>query len=146
MKRLVPSIAAVLALPLLCAVPAHAAQQFRGTLEIRHFDNMRADRSSTHYELVNGRNSKPLSLSRTSRVRSGSQVTVSGHATHGGIVGAVKTGGSVRAATVDAGPRRTAVVLINFADDMRQTWSVDQVRQRVFTAPDSTNAFFQDES
>jgi chitodextrinase len=73
-------------------------------------------------------------------------VTVSGHATHGGIVGAVRTGGSVRAATVDAGPRRTAVVLINFADDLRQPWSVDQVRQRVFTAPDSTNAFFQEES
>jgi hypothetical protein len=107
---------------------------------------MRSDRSSTHYELVNGASSKPLSLSRASRARSGSQVTVTGHATHGGIVGAVKTGGSARAATVGAGPRRTAVVLINFVDDLRQPWGVDQVRQRVFTAPDSTSAFFQDES
>jgi hypothetical protein len=146
MRWVVPSIALSVGLPLVCAVPAHADAQYSGTLEIRHFDNLRADRSSTRYELVNGTTRKPLSLSDPGRVRSGSRVVVKGRARNGHIVGTIETGGSARAATVGAGPRTTAIVLINFANDQRQPWSVDQVRQRVFTAPDSTNAFFQEES
>src|SRR5437870_13344766 len=106
-----------LALPavLAGAQPARADTQFQGRLEIRHYNNMPADRSTTRYELVNGKRNQTLSLSRSPRVRSGSRVTVRGRATHGRIVGALATGGSVRAATVNAGPRTTAVVLINFA-------------------------------
>src|SRR5436305_1303914 len=143
MKRLTLA-ALALAAPLACPLAAHADRQFRGTLEIRHFDDMRADRSTTRYELVDGNRSAPLALDRASRARSGSRVTINGRTSHGRIVGRIE--GGARAATVTAGPRTTAVVLINFADDPRQPWTVDQVRQRVFTAPDSTNAFFQDES
>jgi hypothetical protein len=146
MKRLLPP-ALVAAALLACAAPALASadSSYRGRLEIRHYDNMAADRSTTRYELVSGPRSEPLSLTRMPRVRSGSQVTVDGRATAGRIVGTVASGG-VRAASVPAGPRPTAVVLINFADDQRQPWSVDQARQQVFTAPDSVNAFFLEES
>src|SRR5437764_1876742 len=106
---------------------------------------MPADRSATRYSLSGPHGSERLSLQRMPRVRSGARVTVLGHGAHGRIVGTV-AGGSARAAAVTPGPRTTAVVLINFTDDTRQPWSVDQVRQRVFTAPDSTNAFFAEES
>ncbi|MFL5886819.1 MAG: hypothetical protein ACJ77M_17250, partial [Thermoleophilaceae bacterium] len=144
MRRLV---AFALALPILlaCGAPAHAESRYQGRLEIRHYDDMPADRSSTRYSLAGPHGSERLSLQRMPRVRSGSRVTVLGRASHGRIVGSV-AGGSARAATVTPGPRTTAVVLINFSDDTRQPWTVDQARQRVFTAPDSTNAFFQDES
>src|SRR5690242_15292050 len=144
MRRLVPPVLALCSL-LACGTPAHAASSYQGRLQIRHYDDMAADRSSTRYELVGGKHDEALSLSQMPRVRSGSRVTVVGHARHGRIVGAIK-GGAARAAAVTPGPRTTAVVLINFYDDTRQPWTVDQVRQRVFTAPDSTNAFFQDES
>jgi hypothetical protein len=38
------------------------------------------------------------------------------------------------------------VILINFASDTRRPWTSDYVRQRVFTATDSTNAFYVEES
>src|SRR5436190_7143663 len=146
MKRLLPPALAAAAL-LACTAPAVASPDasYRGRLEIRHFDNMAADRSTTRYELVNGRHSERLSLTRLPRVRSGSAVTVRGRATSGRIVGTVASGGA-RSASVAPGPRPTAVVLINFADDTRQPWTVDQARQLVFTAPDSVNAFFLEES
>jgi hypothetical protein len=48
--------------------------------------------------------------------------------------------------TVGPGPRSTAVLLINFANDASQPWTPAVAEQRVFTDADSTNAFFSEES
>ena len=41
---------------------------------------------------------------------------------------------------------KTAVILINFTTDTSQPWTPDFVRQRVFTASNSSSAFYSEES
>src|SRR3954468_2822116 len=43
-------------------------------------------------------------------------------------------------------PRTMAVFLFNFKNDARQPLTVDEVRRRVFTAADSTAAFYREQS
>ena len=50
------------------------------------------------------------------------------------------------ATTNTFGPQRTAVVLVNFFDDMSTPFSVDEVRQTVFTSPGSVNSFMLENS
>jgi hypothetical protein len=49
-------------------------------------------------------------------------------------------------ATVSAGPRKVAVLLFTFPGQPAEPWSANVIRSEVFTAPNSANAFYQEES
>jgi hypothetical protein len=126
-------------------VPA-AHAEYRGKLEIRHTDDFAHGRTHTSYGLLRHGRRIPLSLSSAPRVPSGSRVIVRGRRLGSRIRGTVRPRGILHAASVPIGPRKTAVILINFASDTSTPWTPDQVRQRVFTAPDSVSAFYSEES
>jgi M6 family metalloprotease-like protein len=138
-------LALVAAAVLAPAPAAHA--DYRGKLEIRHSDDFARERTHTSYKLITRAGRKlPLTLARAPRTPSGSSVIVHGRRHGSRIRGTVLARGFVRAAGVTAGPRKTAVILINFATDTRQPWTPDSVRQRVFTSSSSTSAFYSEES
>jgi hypothetical protein len=145
-KRLA-SIAVLAAALVPVAAPHADGAPFRGKIEIRHSDDFAGKRTHTSYRLRQGRRSIPLILARAPRTPSGSKVTVHGRRSGSRIRGTVRPRGNLlRAATVSAGTRKTAVILINFAADTRQPFTPATVRQRVFTATDSTSAFYAEES
>lgn len=47
---------------------------------------------------------------------------------------------------LSSGPRRVAVILVNFSDLATEPWTADQVRSVVFTGAGSVNAFEQEQS
>ncbi len=47
---------------------------------------------------------------------------------------------------VEEGPRKVAVMLIDVPGGFGGTWSAEESRSKVFTAPNSANAFYQEES
>ena len=144
--RLPLAIAAAATALLLPAVPS-ADAAFRGKLEIRHTDDFAHGRTHTGYRLVQGRHRTPLVLARAPRTPSGTKVIVRGRRVGSKIRGSsVRARGIVRSAGVTAGKRTTAVILLNFATDTRTPWTPAFVRQRVFTDPDSVNAFYKEES
>jgi M6 family metalloprotease-like protein len=128
--------------------PAHAAHaEYRGKIEIRHSDDFARERTQTRYRLITpGGRKLPLTLARAPRTPSGSRVIVRGRRYGSHIRGRVLARGIVHAAGVTAGPRKTAVILLNFATDTRTPWTPDTVRQRVFTNANSTSAFYSEES
>jgi M6 family metalloprotease-like protein len=141
------SLALALAAAALLAPAAPAAHgEYRGKLEIRHSDDFARKKTQTNYRLLTGGRRIPLTLARATRTPSGSRVVVRGRRVGSRIRGTVLARGLVRAAGVTAGPRKTAVILINFASDTAQPWTTDFVRQRVFTDSNSTSAFYSEES
>jgi hypothetical protein len=138
---------AIAAAALLAPAAPVAHGEYRGKLEIRHSDDFARERTQTNYRLVTGGRRIPLTLARAPRTPSGSRVIVRGRRIGSRIRGTVLARGLVRAAGVTAGPRKTAVILVNFATDATpQPWTPDVVRQRVFTASNSTSAFYSEES
>ncbi|MEA2437626.1 MAG: hypothetical protein QOF65_2182, partial [Thermoleophilaceae bacterium] len=129
------------------APPADAAtRSYTGRLEIRHTDDFKRDRSSTRYQLVRGRHRTRLVLAQAPRIASGSSVVVNGRRVGSLVKGSVRPlHALLRAASVPAGPRKTAVILVKTAGDSAR-WTPDYVRQRIFTDPDSTSAFYQEDS
>jgi hypothetical protein len=49
-------------------------------------------------------------------------------------------------AAIAAGPRKVAVLLVSFASDPGEPWSTASARSEVFTAANSANAFYEEES
>jgi M6 family metalloprotease-like protein len=133
------------------AAPAHAAAAaprsvITGRLEIRHTDDFKRGRSTTTYEVVRRGRRIRLALGRAPRIPSGSAVVVEGRRVGSRLKGTVRPLHSrLRAAGVAAGPRKTAVILVQF-DATAPPWTSDEVRQRVFTDADSTNAYYQEDS
>jgi Gametolysin peptidase M11 len=134
----------------LAATPAAAATKpatYTGTFEVRHADDFRHDRSTTTYTLVRHRHRFRLLLTRAPRIPSGSSVVVEGRRTGWRLSGSVRPlHPLLRAATVAPGERRTAVILVKPDAGAPEPWTADYVRQRIFTDPDSTNAFYQEDS
>jgi M6 family metalloprotease-like protein len=135
--------AALLALP--CAA-ASAASDYRGKLQIRHSDDFARGHSVTKYRLKRHGRRIPLVLAKAPRTPSGSRVVVRGRRVGSRLKGTLRPGATLRSARVTPGPRKTAVILVNFTSDTRQPWTTETVRQRVFTAANSTNAFYQEDS
>src|SRR4051794_13562634 len=128
--------------------PAAGGKVFRGKLEVRHSDDFRHGRGQTTWKLrtKHGRRLPILPLAPT-KLRAGTKVTVRGHKRGRFIEGRVRRrdGAPIHAATA-LGSHSIAVVLLNFNTDTRQPWTPAQVNQRIFTAPDSTAAFYNEES
>jgi Gametolysin peptidase M11 len=131
----------------LAAPPTAAATtSYRGKLEIRHTDDFKRDRSTTRYTLIRGRHRTRLALGRAPRIASGSAVVVNGRRAGSVVKGSVRPlHALLRAASIPAGPRKTAVILVKPAS-ATEPWSSDYVRQRIFTDPDSTSAFYAEDS
>ncbi|MEA2546208.1 MAG: hypothetical protein QOI09_1481, partial [Chloroflexota bacterium] len=140
------ALGSLTAAPSAGAVPA--THSYGGRLEIRHTDDFRHGRSTTRYQLVSHGRRIPLVLTRAPRVRSGTIVVVKGRRTGSRLKGSLRPVNGPRAklsATYVARPHKTAVILVRFsADD--PPWTPDYVRQRVFTDPDSTNAYYKEDS
>jgi hypothetical protein len=121
-------------------------KSYTGRLEVRHADDFRHGRSTTAYKLVTGKRTRRLVLARPPRVRSGSRVVVRGTRSGSRLKGSLRPlQVRLRAAGVPAGPRKTAVILVQF-DSVAPPWTPEKVRQRIFTDPTSSNAFYNENS
>ncbi len=144
----------------LCS-PASAAITRSGTLRATVADNFRTGRSTTRYSLETAGKEIPLRPTIL-RAEPGEKVLVTGKMRDGLVVGAVRSSrneperlaspsvlgaGAVQAAETPAeeGTRKVAVILFSFPGDP-PSWSLEQARSRVFTASNSVNAFYKEES
>jgi len=127
-----------------CAGPAQAAQTFEGTLRAVVIDEAGYGSASTEYRLEQDGRSRSVLPTGVVQADDGARVRITGSLEQGHIVGDVR----LRQAPPRAapGPRSLAVVLVNFEGDPREPWTREEVRDRVFTAADSTSAFFSEES
>ncbi len=127
----------------LCS-PAKAAITRSGTLHATVTDNFRTGQSNTRYTLQSG---KQETLVRPTELEAepGDRVAVTGTVRDDRLVGAVEaTTGGAQAATLSPGPRKVAVVLFTFSGG--EPWSPEETRSKVFTAANSANAFYKEES
>jgi hypothetical protein len=126
---------------------AAATRSYTGKLEVHHTDDFAHGRSATRYQLVRGHHRTALVLARSPRIRAGSAVVLLGR--HAGS----RLRGRLRplrerfkaAAKVGTGTRKTAVILLRF-DSADTPWTPEFVRERIFTASDSVNAFYKEDS
>jgi hypothetical protein len=127
---------------------AETPKSYTGKLEIRHTDDFKRDRSTTRYTLVRGRHRTRLALGQAPRIASGSSVVVKGRRAGSVVKGSVRPlHALLRAASVPTGPRKMAVILVKPAGASPPTgWTPDYVRGRIFTASNSTNAFYEEDS
>ncbi|MBX4197504.1 hypothetical protein KW801_03035 [Candidatus Saccharibacteria bacterium] len=123
-------------------------------VEINEYTLKTADGRS--YKLKYPDDSKKHVVNNGPRLLGGSKVRITGKpsaqdpstiqlAAYDGTGGSTTTLSSVAAAAVN-GSLKVAVVLENYTTDTRQPYTVDQARQMVFTDPNSTNAFIQENS
>ncbi len=124
------------------------AVSLSGTLELLHADNFSARRASDSFSIRTVEGRIPVRFAgRSPRRLAGSPVRLTGRFGRGVLhVAATKRLGLRRLATRTADARRVAVVLLNFASDARQHVTADEVRSVMFTAPDSVNAYFREQS
>jgi len=123
---------------------AEAAVVRSGTLQATVIDDFRGGESTTRYSLESGRR-ETVVVPTELEAEPGDRVVVTGEVRDGRLVGAVAaTADSPQAVT--AGPRKVAVILFAFPGYPAEPWSPEETRSKVFTAADSVNAFFQEES
>lgn len=114
-------------------------------------DNFRTGRSTTTYSLKSGGKMIPLRPT-VLRAEPGEKVVVTGRM-RDGLVGAVRSSSNeasplaLQAADTpaDEGARKVAVILFSLPG-ASPSWSVQEARSRVFTASNSANAFYEEES
>jgi hypothetical protein len=142
--------AAAATAPALAAPTAHAAplRSLGGKLEIRHTDDFKHGRSATSYQLLRRGRRIPLALTHAPQVRSGTSVVVTGRRAASRLKGTLRPLDRMRAkaAAYLARPHKTAVILVKFSPTASEPWTPGYVRQRVFTDPDSANAYYKEDS
>ncbi|MEA2363778.1 MAG: hypothetical protein QOD71_2923 [Thermoleophilaceae bacterium] len=137
-------MATVLAL-LAAAAPAGAHHTLDGTLRGVHADYFDAGTSVTQWQLdTGGQTVDVLPTSLPALSPDDDSVAIDDKAPGAAVAGPV-TAASPQAAPA-LGAHTTAVIVFNFAGDARTPWTIPEVRGRIFTATDSTNAFFKEES
>ncbi|HYQ79703.1 MAG TPA: zinc-dependent metalloprotease family protein, partial [Solirubrobacterales bacterium] len=134
----------------LCS-PASAALTRSGTLRASVADNFRTGRSTTRYSLESG--GREIRLRPTVlRAEPGETVVVTG-TMRDRLVGAVRSvpdgprplAAQTSLAPAEEGARKVAVILFSLPGTS-PSWSASQGRSRVFTASNSVNAFYEEES
>jgi hypothetical protein len=129
------------------AAPALAVTTREGVLKEEVSDNFADASSTTTYELKAAGATTPLLPTDLSTATADEKVVASGTMQDGKLVGAVTGVAPQTVAVPAAGPRKVAVLLIKFPGDAAEPWSPNVVReQRVFTASNSANAFYQEET
>jgi Bacterial Ig domain/Gametolysin peptidase M11 len=127
----------------LCS-PAQALTR-SGTLEAVVTDDFLAGESATRYSLESGEEEiavRPTALA----AEPGERVVVTGAMRDGRLVGAVEASDPSPSANVAPGPRKVAVLLVTSPGGPAEPWPAATVRSEVFTAADSADAFYQEES
>lgn len=128
------------------AAPANADHPLEGTLQGAHADYFDSGSSATQWQLDTGAETVdvlPTTLPALSP--EGAAVAIDDKDPGAGVAGPV-TAPTPQAAPA-LGGRKTAVIAFNFASSpTSQPWTVDQIRSSIFTASNSTSAFFQEES
>jgi gametolysin peptidase M11 len=123
------------------AALAHAAKTVEGTVVLVHGDDFRHARTHSTYLLDTGRRRLSLrSLPRRLRLQAGERLRL-----RGSRVERLRRDPRRKVAAA-SGPRKVGVILVNFSDNASQPFSVDQVRQVMFTALDSVNAYYREQS
>jgi hypothetical protein len=127
------------------AAPAEADHPIDGSLSGLHADDFDAGSSTTRWRLDTGARSVPVLPTRLPALAPGATAVRMTDEDAGAGVARPAAALSSRAAA-PLGARKLAVIAINFASDPSEPWTTAEVRQRVFTGPDSTSAFFREES
>lgn len=125
-----------------------------GVLHEKVADDFFDGTSTTRYSIRTSSGNVTRLLPTTLEAETGEEVTVSGQMYGGELVGAVEPAGGVsQPAVASAGsesllrPLKVAVLMVKFPGDPEQPWEAHQfMREAVFTAPNSANAFYQDET
>ena len=136
-----------MALALLAGAPvASAHHSIDGTLEGIHADYFDAGSSITDWRLDTGASTLdvlPTSLPALSP--QGNRVALDDEDPGASVAGPV-TAAAPQAAPA-LGGHKTAVIAIKFASDsLTPPWTTDTIRSSIFTADNSTNAFFREET
>lgn len=137
-------LGAACAAALALASPAQASVTRSGTLEAVVTDDFRAGESTTRYKLRSGDRETVLRPTELA-AEPGDRVAVTGTLRDGRLVGAVEATSESPQPAVAAGPRNVAVLLITFPGG-GTPWSKAEARSEVFTAANSVDAFYQEES
>lgn len=127
----------------LCA-PAQGAITRSGTLEATVSDNFLTGESTTRYILGAGEKEIPVRPTALA-AEPGDRVEVTGSMRDGLLVGAVEATAADPQAALAPGPRKVAVLLVTSPGEP-QPWPPADVRSEVFTATDSADAFYREES
>lgn len=143
----------------LCS-PASATITRSGTLRATVADDFHTGRSTTRYSLESGGRKVPLRPTAL-RAEPGERVVVTGKMDEG-LVGVVHSparesealapsslsaGAELAGATpAEEGVRKVAVILFTLPGDSGHSWTPELARSRVFTASNSVDAFYQEES
>jgi M6 family metalloprotease-like protein len=135
----------VLALVACPVAPAAAHDEtLEGTLQGVHADYFDKGTSTTDWELHTGSRTIPILPTSLPALAPDGAVDVKDEDSGQAVAGPVTSAAPV--ATPPLGAHKTAVIAFNFTTDTRQPWTTAQVQQKIFSAPDSTSAFFQEES
>ena len=128
------------------AAPAGAHDELDGDLQGVHADYFDAGTSVTNWRLHTGEGTfdvLPTTLPALSAEHDG--VALEDEDPGAGVAGPV-TASSPQAAPA-LGAHKTAVIAFNFANDpTNQPWTIPEIRSDIFTAADSTSAFFKEET
>ena len=125
--------------------PVAAAVTRSGTLHATVADDFRSGESTTHYTLKSGGQEtvvRPTLLG----AEPGERVVVTGEVRDGRLVGSVKAATASSSVAIPAGPRKTAVLLINPSGGGAGPWTQESARSEVFTGVNSASAFYEEES
>lgn len=138
----------------LCS-PASAAITRSGTLQATVADNFRTDQSTTRYSLESGEKEIPLRPTALA-AEPGDRVVVTGEMRDGQLAGAVRQteaqaspqgiGAGNAPLAAEATPSKVAVLLFRLPGDPAVPWSPEETRSKIFTASNSVNAFYNEES
>jgi len=123
---------------------AQAAVTRSGTLHEIVSDNFRTGQSATRYTLTSGKSETVVRPTKLA-AEPGDRVEVTGKLRDGRLVGTVETM-TAGAEALSPGPQKTAVVLFTFAGEPEAPWPLAETRSNTFTATNSANAFYQEES
>jgi hypothetical protein len=144
--RLLLALGATALVALSVAVPAGAHHTLDGTLQGVHADYFDAGTSETDWQLHTGDGTVdvlPTTLPALSAQHD--SVALEDQDPGAGVAGPV-TASSLQAAPA-LGAHKTAVIAFNFASDpTNQPWTIAQIRSSIFTASNSTSAFFKEET
>jgi hypothetical protein len=115
-----------------------------GILHATIVDDFRAGESTTRYTLKSGRQATVVRPTRLA-AEPGDPVTVTGELRDDRLVGTVEATAASQPAAIPAGPRKTAVLLINPSGGA-EPWTQESARSEVFTGTNSASAFYEEES
>ncbi|HEY5815168.1 MAG TPA: Ig-like domain-containing protein [Solirubrobacterales bacterium] len=145
-KRQVAALCAICAAVLGLCSPAQATIARSGTLQAIVTDNFRTGESNTRYSLRSGKGETEVVPTELA-AEPGDRVVVTGSMRDGRFVGSVEAvPGDAGTSALAAGPRKVAVLLVTFPGGPDEPWSPASTHSKIFTAANSVNAFYEEES